>query len=159
MFELVFEDQDRIDDFVQLEKLFQELLIDGFDCFPVQSQMTDHLLDGHDFAKLENITGQSLGHPQVRIEKIELFDWGFLTMGTDELSVVTVYPEAGWTKVQVSNPATLLTVNSSGLPSADMADGTGSPVGDGFQVSLLAVGRYTLADNSDSREREIVCYT
>lgn len=137
----------------------QELLIDGLDCFPVQSQMAGDFLDGHDFAEFENITRQPLGHPQVRIEQIELFDGNLLTVGTDDLPVLTVYPEACRTKVQVSDPPPLLAVDSSGPAPADMADRTESPVGDCLQISPLTVGGYPLSDNPDSWKGEIVCYT
>jgi len=139
--------------------LFQELLVDSLDCFPVQSQMTSHLLDGHDFAESENITRQSLGHPKVRVEEIELFDRNLLTVGTNDLAIMAMNPDSRWTKVQVSDPATLLAVDPSGLPSADMADRPESLVGYRLQVSLLGIAGYPLSKNTDSRKGEIVCYT
>jgi len=137
----------------------QELLIDSLDCFPVQSQMTSHLLDGHDLAELENITRQSLGHPQVRIEKIELFDGNLLTMGTNDLPIMAMNPDTRRAKIQVSDPPFFLAVDPSGLPSADMADRLESFVGYRLQVSLLDIGEHPLSKNTDSRKGEIVCYT
>jgi len=137
----------------------QELLIDSLDSLPIQSQMTSHLLDGHNLAEFEDITRQSLGHPHVRVEKIELFDGNLLTVLAEDLPVVTEYPDPCRTKVQVSNPPTLLAVNPGGLPSANMADRTESPVGDCLQVSPLGIGGHPLSENTDSWKGEIVCYT
>jgi len=137
----------------------QELLIDSLDCFPVQSQMTSHLLDGHDLAELENITRQSLGHPKVRVEQIELFDRNLLTVGTNNLPIMAVNPDSRWTEVQVSNPAILLAVDPSGLSSADMAERPESLVGDCLQVSPPDIGGHPLSKNTDSWKGEIVCYT
>ena len=125
----------------------QELLIDGLDRFPVQPQMTGYFLDGHDLREFENITRQSLGHPQVRIEKAELLDGDLLAVHTDDLPVLQTNPDPCRTKVQVSDPPSLLAVNPCCLPSADMADRAESPVGYRFQVSRLTVREYTLSDN------------
>jgi len=137
----------------------QELLIHSLDGFPVQAQMTGHLLDSHNPAELVNVTCQSLGHPHVRIEQIELFDGYLLTFGTNDLPVMAKDPQPCLSKVQVSDPPFFSTVDPSGLPPTDRADRLESFVGDHLQVSLLGTGGYPLPDNTDSRKREIVCYT
>jgi hypothetical protein len=121
--------------------------------------MTRHLLDGHDLAELENITRQSLGHPKVGVEEIELFDRNLLTVGTNDLSIMAVNPDSRRPKVQIPDPATLLAVSPSGLPSADMTERLESLVGDCLQVSLLSLARYPLSEDTDSRKGKIVCYT
>ena len=137
----------------------QKLLIDSLDRFPVQVQMMGHLLDSHEFAKLVNVTRQSLGHPQIRIEQIELFDGNLLTVGTHDLPVMAEDPEPCLSKVQVSDPSPLLAVDPSGLSPTDMADRLESFVRYCLQVSLPGTGGYPLPDNTDSRKREIMCYT
>ena len=137
----------------------QELLIDSLDCFPVQSQMTSHLLDGHNLAELEDITRQSLGHPHVRIEKAELLDGYLLAVRTYDLPVHQTDPDPRRPKVQVSDPPSFLAVNPCCLPSADMADRAESLAGDCLQVSPLDIGGHPLSKNTDSWKGEIVCYT
>jgi len=137
----------------------QKLLIDSLDRFPVQVQMTRHLLDSHKSAELVNVTRQSLGHPQIRIEKIELFDGNLLTVGTHDLPVMAENPDPSLSKVQVSDPSPLLAVDPSGLSPTDMADRLESFVRYCLQVSLPGTGGYPLPDNTDSRKREIMCYT
>ena len=137
----------------------QELLIDSLDCFPIQSQMTSRLLDCHNPAELVNIARQSLGHPHVRVEKIELFDGNLLTVGTNDFPVMAEYPDPCRAKVQVSNPPPLLAVDPSGLLSTDMADRLESFVGYRLQVSPLGIGGHPLPENTDSWKGEIVCYT
>ena len=137
----------------------QGLLVDSLDCFPIQPQMTSHLLDSHNPAELVNITRQSLGDSQVRIEQIELFDGNLLTVGTNDLPVMAEYPEPCLPKIQVSDPPSLLAVDPSGLPSADMAARFESLVGDCLQVRPLGIAGYPLSKDTDSRKGEIVCYT
>ncbi len=139
--------------------LLQQLPIDSPDCFPVQSQMRRYLLDGHNLAELENITRQSLGHPQVRIEQIELLDRNLVAVGTDDLPIMAVNPDSRWTKVQVPDPAFFLAVDSIGFPSADMATRLESLVGNRLQESPLDIAGYPLSEDTDSRKWEIVCYT
>ena len=71
----------------------QELLIDSLDCFPVQSQMTTHILDHHDFADFEDIERQPFGHPHVRPDKIDLFGGNLLIVLADNPLVVAEYPD------------------------------------------------------------------
>jgi hypothetical protein len=137
----------------------QELLIDSLDCFPVQTQMTSYPLDSHKLAKLVNVTRQSLGHPQIRIEEIEFFDGNLLTVGTNDLPVMAEDPDPGLSKVQVSDPPFLLAVDPSGLLPTDMTDGLQSFVRDCLQVGFLGIAGYSLPDNTDSRKGEIMCYT
>ena len=145
---------------VGLPKLFfQELLIDGFDRFPVQSQMAGDLLDGHDLREPKDIARQPLGHPQIGIEKIQLLDGSLLAVGTDDLPIQAADPDAGRPEIQVADPASLLTVNSICPPSADMANGTEPFVGHSLQVSFPGISGNLLAENTDSGEGEIVCYT
>ena len=141
------------------ELFFQELLVDGFDRFPVQSQMSGDLLDGHDLREPENITCQPLGHPQIGIEEIELFDGSLLAVGTDDLPIQAADPDPGWPEIQVADPASLLTVDSPGWLPTDMTDGTKPLVGHCFQVGIPGISGNLLAENTDSREGEIVCYT
>jgi len=70
----------------------QKLLVHSPDCFPVKVQMKRHLLDSHEFAKLVNVMQQSLGHPQIRIEKMRLFDGNLLTVGIQDLPVMAEDP-------------------------------------------------------------------
>ena len=121
--------------------------------------MTSHLLDGHNLAKLEDITRQSLGHPHVRIEKAKLLDGYLPAVHTDDLVVLQTDPDPCRTKIQVSDPSFLLAENSCCLPSADIADRTESLVGDCLQVSSLDIGGHPLSKNMDSWKGEIVCYT
>jgi len=130
--------------------------VDGLDRFPVQSQMADHLLDGHNLAEFEDITRQPLGHPQVRIEEIELFDGSLPAVSTDDLPVQAADPDPCRPEIQVVDPPSLLTVNSICPLSADMANGTESLVGDRLQASFLGIGGYPLAVDTDSREGKIV---
>jgi hypothetical protein len=121
--------------------------------------MTSYLLDSHNLAKIEDITRQSLGHPKVRVEKVQLFDGNLLTVGTKDLPVVAEYPKPCLSKVQVSDPPSLLAVDPSGLSPTDMADRLESFVRYRLQVSLPGIAGYSLPDNMDSRKREIMCYT
>jgi hypothetical protein len=116
------------------------LLVDGLDCFSVQSQMARDFLDGHDLCQFENIARQSLGHPQVGIEEIEFFEGNLLTVRTDDFPVLTANPDPSRTEVQIADPPSLLAVNSIRRLSAEMADGTESLVGHRLQVSFLGIG-------------------
>jgi hypothetical protein len=118
--------------------------------------MADHLLDGHNLAEFEDITRQPLGHPQVRIEEIELFDGSLPAVSTDDLPVQAADPDPCRPEIQVVDPPSLLTVNSICPLSADMANGTESLVGDRLQASFLGIGGYPLAVDTDSREGKIV---
>jgi hypothetical protein len=138
---------------------FQELLVDRLDCFPVQPQMAGDLLNGQDSAKLEYIPGQSPGHPQVRVEELQLLDRNLLTVGTDNLPVMAVNPDPSWPEVQVSDPATLLAVNHGDRTSAEVTDRTKPSVGHSLQVSPPAIAGYLLPENTDSTKRKIMCYT
>jgi hypothetical protein len=121
--------------------------------------MTSHLLDSHNPAEIVNVTRQSLGHPHVRIEKFELFDGNLLTLRTNDLPVMAVNPEPCLPKIQVPDPSPLLAVDPSGLSPTDMADGMKSFVRYCLQVTLPGIGGYPLPDNTNSRKREIMCYT
>jgi len=136
----------------------QALQIDGLDRFPVQSQMADHLLDGHNLAEFEDITRQPLGHPQVGIVEVELLDRSLLAILADDLPVQTANPDPRRTEVQVSDPPSLLAVNLTPRPATEMTDGVESLVGNCLQVSFPGIGEYPLSENTDSREGEIMCY-
>ena len=134
----------------------QELPIDGLDRFPVQSQMAGDFLDGHDLRQFEHIARQSLGHPQVGIEQIELFDGGLTAVWADNFSVQTANPDTGRPEIQVAYPPSLPAVNSIRRLSAEMTDGTESLVGHRLQVSFLGIGGHLLPDDPNSREGKIV---
>jgi hypothetical protein len=121
--------------------------------------MTGHLLDGHNFAELEDITRQSLGDPQVRIEQIELFDRNLLTVGTNDLPVMAKDPEPCLTKVQVSDPSFFLAVDPSGLSPTDMTPRPESLVGNRLQIGPPNIAGHPLSKDTDSRKRKIMCYT
>ena len=138
---------------------FQEKLIDRFDRFPIQPQMLGHVLDRHELAELVNVTSQPFGYPEVRIEKVEVFDKGPLTFETDNLSVLAPNPDSGRSKVQISDQSPLVAVDVGSLAATDMANGLKSFVGNGLDPSSFGVGPNPLLNNSDSWKREIVCYT
>jgi len=121
--------------------------------------MAGDLLDGHDLAEPEDIARQPLGHPQIGIEEIELFDGSLMAVRAGNFSVQAADPDPCRTEIQVADPASLLTVNSICPPSTDMANGTEPFVGHRLQVSFPGIAGNLLAENTDSREGEIVCYT
>jgi len=144
---------------IGLPKLFfQELLVDSLDCCQVQPHMTGGFLDSHELAEVENITRQSAGHPQIRVEKLQLFGRNLLTVGTNDLPIMAVNPDSRRPKVQIS-PGSLLAVDPCGWPYTDMAARLESLVGDCLQVSLLAIAGDSLPEETDSRKGEIMCYS
>jgi len=136
--------------------LFQEVLVDGLDRFPVQSQMAGDFLDGHDLRQFEDIACQPLGHPQVGMKNVELFERSLPALSTDDLPVLTADPDPRRTEVQIADPPSLPAVNSTRRLSTEMADGTESLVGHRLQVSFLGIGGHLLPDDPDSREGKIV---
>jgi hypothetical protein len=138
---------------------FQELLVDLFDCFPVQPQMAGNLLNGQDSAELEYIPGQSFGHPQVWVEKLQLLCRNLLTVRTDDLAVMAVNPDPSRAEVQVPEPATFLAVNPSDWTPTEMTDRTEPSVRHRLQVSPPTIAGYPLPENTNSKKRKIMCYT
>lgn len=123
-----------------------------------QSQMAGDLLDGHDLREPEDIARQPLGHPQVGTEETELFDGSLAAVRTEDFLVKALDPDPCRPEIQVAHPPLLLTVNSICPLSAYMANGTEPFVGHRLQVSFPGIAGNLLAENSDSREGEIVCY-
>ena len=58
------------------------LFVDLLDRFPVQLKMLGHLGDRHHFAEMMDISCQSSGYPQIRVEKLQFFDTNALAIGT-----------------------------------------------------------------------------
>jgi len=121
--------------------------------------MPGDLLDSHELQELENITCQPLGHPQIGVEKLQLFNGSLPAVGTDDLPIQAADPDPGWPEIQVPDPPSLLTVDSPGWLPTDMTDGTKPLVGNCMKVGIPDFSGNLLAENTDSREGEIVGYT
>lgn len=138
------------------ELFFPELMIDGFDCFPVQSQIAGDLLDGHELAKLEPISRQSFGRPQIGVEKNQHFEGSLPAMRTDDFPVLAVDPKSGWPEIRVAYLASLLTGNSICSLSADIAKGTKPIIWPRLQVSFPGIAGNLRVENTDLRQGEIM---
>jgi hypothetical protein len=135
--------------------LFQKPAIDGFDRFPVQSQMFGHLLDSHEPAQFVNIPSQSVGDPQIGIEQIQVLDQDTLTLGAEDLSILTLDPDSGRAEVQIPDCSLLFAVNSDCLAATDMAQRMKPLVWNDFNPSTIGFLGYPLLDDTNFGKRKI----
>jgi hypothetical protein len=139
--------------------LFQKPFVDGFDGFPIQSQMFGNLFDCHHSAQLIDIESQPLGDPEIGIEQIQVFDEDLLTVGTNDLAVVTADRNPGRAEVEIPDPSLVLTVDASSPAATAMTNRMKSLVWNSLDQCLLCFRANPLFDNTNSWKRKIWCDT
>jgi hypothetical protein len=139
--------------------LFQKPFVDGFDGFPIQSQMFGNLFDCYHPAQLIDIEGQSPGDPEIGIEQIQVFDEDLLTLGTNDLAIVTTDRNPGGAEVEIPDLSLVLTVNASPPVATAMTNRMKSLVWDNLDQCLLCFRANPLFDNTNSWKRQIWCNT
>ena len=116
-------------------------------------------LDGHDLAKFVDILGQPLGDAAVGMEQLQILDEDSLALKAKDLAIPAIQPYAGQSQIQIPNGSLRPAVNVSRPLPTDMTDRVEPLIRQDFDPSLRAFGMNGLVDNSDSRKREIFCYT
>ncbi len=90
---------------------FQILLVDVFDCFPVQLKMPGDIGDCHHLAQLMDRSGHPSGHPQIGVKQFQILDADALAVGAKQFAVLAAQPNLGAGEVQISYLALGPTVN------------------------------------------------
>ena len=135
--------------------LLQKPLVDGFDGFPIQSQMFGNFFDCHTLAQLVDIASQPLGNPEIRIEQIQVLDENFSTLETNDFAIVTKDPNPGRGEVEIPNPSLVLTVHANPLTATAMTNRMKSLVWNNLDQGLLCLQANPLFDDTNSRERKV----
>jgi len=134
---------------------FQILFVDVLDRFPVQLKVPGDIGNGHHFAQLMDRSGQAPGHPQIRVKQLQFLDTDSLTMGTEQLAVLTAQPNLSVGQVQIPNRALGPAVDAGSLLPAQMTHGLKTFVRDDINYRFGCGGIHGLFGNFDSTKGEI----
>jgi len=106
-----------------------------------------------------NIERQPVGHPQIRMKQVQIFDADLTAVGTKQLAVLTGKPDLGACQIQIANRALGPTVDSGGFLAAALTNRVKAFVGLSLNTRLAGIGQNLLIDNFDSTKGEIRCYS
>jgi len=135
--------------------LFQKPSVDGFDGFPIQSQMLGNFFDRHHLTQLVDIKGQPLGYPEIWVEQIQVLDDDFPTLRTNDFAIVTADPNPGRGKVEIPDPSLVLTVHANPLAATAMTNRMKPLVWNNLDEGLLCFQANPLLDDTNPRKGKI----